>query len=266
MKLFRTSDGTALNYRSMGHGEPIIMIHTIHMNHTVFEDVAKRLSRYYQVILIDLRGHGYSDKPLKIAFNTFAQDINELMEFLYLKSSMIVANELGSVVAMDLVVHYPDKVTELVLINPTASNDLLPKERLFLKYAEKIRTWDKADQEQFFEKHLYYAKSKVRKFLKGIDNSAELLTDYEQRAVDSAFKSVDIKQLTLQVTKPTLVIAGNANERVTPIESKDVADLIPNSEFHIFKKSGVYPFVEEKERFLKTLKAFTKNKVKDNVL
>lgn len=139
MKLFRTSDGTALYYRSMGHGEPIIMIHTIHMNHTVFEDISKRLSRHYQVILIDLRGHGYSDKPLSIAFQAFAQDINELMEFLYLKSSMIVANELGSIVAMDLAVRYPNKVTELVLINPTVSNDLLPKERLFLKYAEKIQ-------------------------------------------------------------------------------------------------------------------------------
>ncbi|UEX89861.1 alpha/beta fold hydrolase [Staphylococcus ratti] len=262
MKLFRTTDGTALNYRSMGHGKPIIMIHTIHMNHTVFEDVAKRLSRHYQVILIDLRGHGYSDKPLRIDFEDYAQDISELMDFLYLKSSLIIANELGSSIAMDLAVRFPDKVTELVLINPTASNDMLPKERLFLKYAEKVRTWDKADQEQFFEKHLYYAKSKVRKFLKGVDNSAELLTDYEQRAVDSSFQNKDIKDLLMQVNKRTLVIAGDANERVTPIESKDVADLIKDSEFLIFKKSGVYPFVEEKERFLKTLKTFTEKSAK----
>lgn len=265
MKLFRTSDGTALYYRSMGQGDPVIMIHTIHMNHTVFEDIAKRISRKYQVILIDLRGHGFSDKPLHIDFKQFAQDIKELMEFLYLKSSLLIANELGSAVAMDFAVRYPEKVTKLVLINPTASNEILPKERLFLKYAEKVRTWDNSEQEKFFEKHLYYSKNKVRKFLKSVDNSAELLTEYEHRAVNQAFQNVDIKELTTEVHKRTLVIAGDANERVTPMEAKDVADLIPDSEFCLFKKSGVYPFVEEKERFLKTVKAFVEKSSKASV-
>lgn len=256
MKLFRTSDGTAINYRSMGDGYPIVMIHSIYMNHTVFEGIAQRLSRYFQVILLDMRGHGYSDKPLKISFNDFSQDIKELMDYLYIESATVIANELGSSIALDLAARHPEMVKELVLINPTVQDDILPHDRLFRKYAAKIRTWDKSEQEKFLEKHLYYSNRKVRKFLKGVNDSAALLTDYEAAAVDNAFLNTNVELLLPNIHTRTLVISGQANKRVTSLEAKDVADQLSHATFSLFKRSGVYPFVEEKDHFLKTVKDF----------
>ena len=256
MELFRTSDGTAINYRSMGTGYPIVMIHSVYMNHTVFEEIAQRLSRYFQVIMIDLRGHGYSDKPLKINFNQFSQDIKEVMDYLYIESATVIANELGSSVALDLAARHPEMVKELILVNPTVQDDMLPHDRLFRKYAAEIRTWDKREQEAFLEKHLYYSHRKVRKFLKNVNDSASLLTDYEASAVDNAFLHTNVALLLPSIEVRTLVISGQANKRVTPFEAKDVADEMPNATFSLFKRSGVYPFVEEKEHFLKTVKNF----------
>ncbi|MGV3243313.1 alpha/beta fold hydrolase [Staphylococcus sp. 11261D007BR] len=263
MQLFRTTDGVALNYRSMGKGHPIVMIHSINMNHTVFEKIAKRLARYFQVILIDMRGHGYSDKPLKIEFQQYAQDINEILEFLYIDSATVVGNELGASIALDLTARFPDKVSELILINPTVEDDMLPHERLFRKYAETIRTLDESDQEKFLEKHLYYSKHKVRKFLKSVNDSAGLLTDYELRAVDESFIHTNIKAVLPSIKVRTLVISGQANKRVPPKEAEEVVDRLPNAEFQLFKKSGVYPFVEEPERFLKSVKAFMRKTTKN---
>ncbi|MBI5975117.1 alpha/beta fold hydrolase [Staphylococcus canis] len=256
MQLFRTTDGTALNYRSMGRGYPIVMLHSIHMNHTVFEKIAKRLARYFQVILIDMRGHGYSDKPLNIDFHQYAQDVNELLDFLYIDRATFIANELGSSIALDLSLRFPQKVSELILINPTAMDDLLPEDRLFRKYAEKIRTWDDSDQEKFLEKHLYYSNHKVRKFLKSVNDSEGLLTDYEKNAVNQSFLNTNIKSFLPDITVRTLVIGGKANERVSPTESEYVAEHLANAEYQLFEKSGVYPFVEETEKFLKSVKAF----------
>ncbi|EGQ3390899.1 alpha/beta hydrolase [Staphylococcus pseudintermedius] len=256
MHLFRSSDGTALNYRSMGKGYPIVMVHSVYMNHTVFEDIAKRLSRYFQVILVDLRGHGYSDKPLTIDFHDYSQDLKELMEFLYIECATFIAIEMGSAVALDLVQRDPKKVSELILINPTVSGEGLPHERLFRKYAETIRTWSDSEQDKFLEKHLYYAKGKVRKFLKSVNDSAALLTDYEKNAVDQSFTDFELDEPLSEVQIRTLVIAGVANERIAPSESENIAELMPNATYELFKKSGVYPFVEEKEKFLKTVKSF----------
>ncbi|MCS4486513.1 alpha/beta fold hydrolase [Staphylococcus americanisciuri] len=256
MELFRTSDGTAINYRSMGKGYPIVMIHSVYMNHTVFEGIAQRLARYFQVIMIDLRGHGYSDKPLKIDFNQFGQDIKEIMDYLYIESATIIANELGSSVALDLAARHPQMVKELILINPTIEDDMLPHDRLFRKYAAKIRTWDKSEQNTFLDKHLYYSNRKVRKFLKNVNDSVSLLTDYESAAVDNAFLNTNVKLLLPNIQVRTLVIGCQANKRVTPLEAKEVAESLPNATFSLFKRSGVYPFVEEKENFLKVVKDF----------
>ncbi|ARJ51163.1 alpha/beta fold hydrolase [Staphylococcus lutrae] len=256
MQLFKASDGTALNYRSMGKGYPIVMVHSIYMNHTIFEDIAKRLSRYFQVILIDLRGHGYSDKPLQIDFPEYSQDLKELMDFLYIECATVIGIELGSAVALDLVRRAPEKVSELILINPTVEEEVLPDERLFRKYAEKIRTWSEAEQAKYLDKHLYFANGKVRRFLKGVNDSAALLTDFEKTAVEESFTDIDLEGFLPEVHVRTLVIAGVANERVIPNESEYVAQLLPNATYALFKKSGVYPFVEEKEKFLKTVKNF----------
>ena len=78
MNLFTTSDGIALNYKTSGEGKAIVMIHTAFDNFSVFQGLEAKFNHAYQVVLIDLRGHGYSDKPTKINFKTYAKDIKEL--------------------------------------------------------------------------------------------------------------------------------------------------------------------------------------------
>ncbi len=84
MDLFTRNDGTTLHYNTLGEGYPVVLIHTAYDNYTVFNDVAKKLAKSFQVVLIDLRGHGYSDKPRHIAFQEFADDIIALLDFIYI--------------------------------------------------------------------------------------------------------------------------------------------------------------------------------------
>ena len=55
MNLFTTSDGTALNYRTSGEGNAIVMIHTAFDNLTVFDIIEENFTDDNQVILVDLR-------------------------------------------------------------------------------------------------------------------------------------------------------------------------------------------------------------------
>ena len=61
---------------------------------------------------------------------------------------------------------YPEYVSSLTMINPTSIEGELPEERLFRKYAHKIRNWNEDKQEKFLDKHRYYKHRKVNKFLK----------------------------------------------------------------------------------------------------
>src|SRR5262245_37167801 len=63
---FFNSNGVKLQYLVEGKGEPVVLIHGFAVNHQlqwVRSGIFKDLARDYQVITLDNRGHGNSDKP-----------------------------------------------------------------------------------------------------------------------------------------------------------------------------------------------------------
>ncbi|WP_370688007.1 alpha/beta fold hydrolase, partial [Staphylococcus aureus] len=56
MDLFTRKDGTSIHYSTLGEGDPIVLIHTVLDNYSVFNKLAAQLAKSFQVVLIDLRG------------------------------------------------------------------------------------------------------------------------------------------------------------------------------------------------------------------
>ncbi|MGS0667071.1 alpha/beta fold hydrolase [Staphylococcus arlettae] len=254
MNLFTTQDGVALNYDTSGEGHAIVMIHTALENFTVFKELEKQLSRDYQIVLIDLRGHGYSDKPKHISFSDYGSDIKQLLDALYIKSCALIGHEMGASVSAELASKYPELVTSVTMVNPTMLEDKSPSERLYQKYAETIRNWDEEKQHKFLANQLYYDKKKAQKVLKQMENTLAFTTTAERQSVEASFNFNNIRNFLAQVQVPVQIIVGQHGERTTVVEAKEVADYITNSEFEVFQHSGLYPFIEEKEAFLKTVK------------
>ena len=256
MNLFTTSDGIALNYKTSGEGKAIVMIHTAFDNFTVFNDLETKFNKDYQVVLIDLRGHGYSDKPNEINFRTYAKDIKELLDYLYIHECSIIAHELGGSIAALFATQYPETVSSLTMVNPTLLNDITPEERLYRKYSDKIRNWDDETQQKFLDKQLYYSKRKAKKFLKQVENTNSLSTKSEIEAVKQSFIDNNVMHYLKSLDLPTLIIVGQHGERTTIFEAKEVADYIGNTQFEVFEESGLYPFVEEKDKFINDVSRF----------
>lgn len=91
MELFTRKGGFTLNYNTMGQGYPVVLVHTAFENASIFQNLAHALSKTFQVVLLDLRGHGYSDKPRHIKFNEFADDIILLLDYLYMIKRLLLA-------------------------------------------------------------------------------------------------------------------------------------------------------------------------------
>ncbi|EHJ08254.1 alpha/beta fold family hydrolase, partial [Staphylococcus simiae CCM 7213 = CCUG 51256] len=87
MDLFTRKDGTSIHYSTLGEGYPIVLVHTVFDNYTVFNNLAKQLAKSFQVVLVDLRGHGYSDKPRYIDIHDFADDLVKLLDYLYIEEA-----------------------------------------------------------------------------------------------------------------------------------------------------------------------------------
>ena len=258
MELFTRKGGFTLNYNTMGQGYPVVLVHTAFENASIFQNLAHALSKTFQVVLLDLRGHGYSDKPRHIKFNEFADDIILLLDYLYIDLAAFIGHEMGATIIAHLSKQYPEYVSSLTMINPTSIEGELPEERLFRKYAHKIRNWNEDKQEKFLDKHRYYKHRKVNKFLKNVEDTNSISTKEETEAVDEVFKQRGIAEVFEYITKPTFIVASAYGERITSLESKEVADLIGNVHFEVYSKSSMYPFEEEQEKFIHDVTPFIK--------
>ena len=259
MDLFTSKDGTTIHYNTMGEGYPVVLIHTAYDNYSVFNDVAKALSKSFQVVLIDLRGHGYSDKPRHIEFHEFADDVKALLDYIYIDQAAYIGHEMGAIVASDVAVRYPDYVSSLTLVNPTSIEGEWPEERLFRKYAHTIRNWDDEEQDKFLNKKKYYKPRKMNKFLKHVEDTNAISTKEEIQAVKDVFKTANISEVFRNVQAPTLIIAGEYGERTTTLEAKEVSDLIEHGQFNVYAQSSLYPFVEEQSQFIDEVTSFIKD-------
>jgi 3-oxoadipate enol-lactonase len=52
-----------LYYHDQGDGYPVVLVHGLGSDHTVWGGVAPLLEENFRVLAVDLRGHGRSSKP-----------------------------------------------------------------------------------------------------------------------------------------------------------------------------------------------------------
>lgn len=97
---------------------PMVMLHGIGMDWRVWQAISRRLSPHFHLYLVDLRGHGQSDKPERgYSLGHYAADVEELMVQLSLQDAVLVGSSLGGMVAAATEVPL-DMVEHKVLVDP----------------------------------------------------------------------------------------------------------------------------------------------------
>ncbi|RIN87893.1 alpha/beta hydrolase [Mammaliicoccus sciuri] len=256
MNLFLTKENVAIHYNTKGNGYPIILLHGVFQDMDVFEPLIKKLSKNYQVISIDLRGHGLSDTPHDSRVDDYISDIQQLLNALFINSAYVIGLELGATIATGLTYKSPDLINGMVLINPTDDHSTFPDNRIYDRHADEIRTMSDEDKEKYLLRFRYKNIKQAKKFVKSHIPSNDLQTMEEEIAVKRSFKDFDIISLLPDIETRTLVISGQYDGKILYSEGKRISELLPNAEFKLFEGSGELPFIEEKEKFIKVLEEF----------
>ncbi len=111
-----TINDTTLAYSDYGQGEPLVFIHGIFVSRTAWLPQIKYFARKYRVITLDLRGHGESpasDTPYSMEL--FANDVAALLDALDLKRVICCGHSFGGMVAQELALTHPNRVSQLIL-------------------------------------------------------------------------------------------------------------------------------------------------------
>jgi pimeloyl-ACP methyl ester carboxylesterase len=96
-------------------GEAIIFLHFGDGNLMMWQGVIPNFQNDYRLILVDLRGHGKSDKP-KTGYQNdiMAEDVVKIMEHLSLDRAHVIGSSMGAEVGLSMAADHPQKVTSLV--------------------------------------------------------------------------------------------------------------------------------------------------------
>src|SRR5260370_34463885 len=111
-------NGISLYYEIHGTGKPLIMLHGGFGTFEMFAALSPALAEKYQVIGVDLYGHGrtaLTDRPLR--FEHMADDIAGLIGHLGLEKADLIGFSLGGAVALQTAIRHPERVNNLVLIS-----------------------------------------------------------------------------------------------------------------------------------------------------
>lgn len=117
-------EGFRLAYEQYGDAQapPVFLVHGILLDSACNRDLALALAEQgYRVILLDLLGHGRSDKPghakeLRIDF--FADQLRALMDHLDVDKAIIGGVSLGAITSLSFAVQWPQRVKGMFLEMP----------------------------------------------------------------------------------------------------------------------------------------------------
>ncbi len=108
------SAGVNIRYTIDGEGEPVILVHgsraTGGLNWRV-PGIVDRLAETYQVITMDARGHGRSDRPGPGEYGVkMVDDVVRLMDHLDIDTAHIAGYSMGGMITMKMLCMYPERL------------------------------------------------------------------------------------------------------------------------------------------------------------
>ena len=115
--------GSRLHYEVHGTGDRVLVyLHGLLMDSEMNRSLAASLAaRGNRVVLLDLLGHGRSDKPLRASqyrMDAYGRDVIALLDHLAIDRAVIGGVSLGAGVSLQVAVARPDRVQGLVIEMP----------------------------------------------------------------------------------------------------------------------------------------------------
>lgn len=250
-------EGCSLHYRDLGQGEPLVLLHGLGSSGEDWELQTAELSRHYRVILMDIRGHGRSDKPRDgYQITTFSEDLLALLEYLHTGPVHLVGLSMGGMVGFQFAVDHPGWLRSLCIVNSapqvkrrSRADWLWWAKRWGLARVLSVETVGKGLADRLFPKP---EQAELRRKM------TERWARNDKHAYLKCFDAIvdwGVAERIGQIQCPTLVIA--ADQDYTPVSSKqEYVALLPNARLVVIKDSRHATPLDQPEVFNQTLLQF----------
>jgi len=244
-------DGNKIRYLESGDSKnTLVLIHGLGASAERWSLVIPKFAKQYRVIVPDLIGYGYSDKPiLDYSPEMFVDFLGKFFDALEIKRPILIGSSLGGQIAAEYTVSNPTSIEKLVLVSPAGAmkqstpaldayimaalypNEQSAKNAFNLMEASGNNVDEKIIQGFIERMQLPNSKLSFMSTILGMKNS----------------EIISPKLHAIQC--PTLVIWG-VNDPVVPIEFADgFVSFIKDCKFYKMNNCGHTPYVQDPDTF-----------------
>lgn len=257
MPYVRSRNGINIYYETYGEGPCIALVHANPLDHWMWLYQILQFSKNYNVIAVDLRAYGRSDKPSdKCSIGELTEDVLAVFEKEGIDEWVICGLSIGGSVAIDFTLTHPDKVRALVVVGSggggTGIHEIMDK---------RITGFSRMSPREYFSKEISGLFSD--KFVSS-DVGSLIINLYVDKAdglkgasiiqMYDAIKWFDVIDKLSNISVPSLLIAGELDGARKAVES--VHNRIEGSEFAVIPGAHHVCCLDSPKKFNEILSSF----------
>ena len=223
-------------WESTGEGSPLLLIQGLGYGRWGWDPIVPGLAARHRVVSFDNRGIGESDKPDgPYTAAQMAGDALQVLDEAGIERAHVLGASLGGMIAQELAVAAPERVDRLVLCCTTPGGpNAVPMPEVTLRlFAEAPSLAPEVALRRFVENALGDdppAELVDELFARRVANPPDPAGWQAQAAAGMGFQGVDA-----EITAPTLILAGTADNVVDYRNAELLAARIPGARVELFE-------------------------------
>lgn len=259
MKQYFNNKDFQIRYHKQGKGKTVVLLHGYLESLDIFSNFSERLSQNYQIISLDLPGHGKSEFKKNIHnIEEMAKAVFQLTQHLQLTKINLIGHSMGGYVSLAFAELFPEKLESICLLHSSPNADTEEKKANRKREIELIQ---KGKKELICKSSIpnTFSNSNQEKFQNKINEIVNSACKTKDEgivvALSAMMNRIDRNELLLNLTIPKLSIIGKLDNFI-PFESGIQIANRNKMQTIILEHSGHMGFIEEEEKCFEQLHHF----------
>jgi 3-oxoadipate enol-lactonase len=237
-----------------GDAPVLVLSNSLGARHTMWDAQAPGLVERFRLLRYDQRGHGQSEVPNgPYSIDDLGRDAVALLDELDIEKANFCGLSIGGMTGIWLGINAPERIDKLVLCCTTAH---FPPAEEWTRRADVARSDEgvaglaDATLERWFTPGFRERRpDELERFRQMLITTA----DEGYAACCEAIRDMDMREGVGSVEAPTLVIAGDDDPSTPPEWNRELADTIPNADYHLLADSRHIANVAQPREFTDTV-------------
>ncbi len=250
--------GVQLHYVEQGRedGQVLVLLHGYTDSYLSFERVLPVLPRSFHVYALDQRGHGDSARPeCCYSQSDFAADVVAFLDAQRIQRAVLVGHSMGSFIAQQVALEYPERVEALVLIGSAPTVHGNPVAAELKSYVDTLSDPIDPAFVRDFQASTFYRPIPPSFLDTAVSESLKVPARVWKAALDGLIAEDHAARLG-ELAAPTLVVGGDKDGFFPVADQQALAQALPRASFALYTETGHAPHVEQPHRFVQDVKTF----------